>query len=114
MFATFLLAALLTANTISVTDGDTIRIGDERIRVMGLDAPELRGKCREERRLAVRAKDALSRELSSGSIDIQRHGLDKYRRTLARVYVNGRDVAEVLINMGLARPYEGGKRAGWC
>lgn len=81
---------------------------------MGLDAPEIRGKCREERRLALRAKDALSEELASGEIEIVRQGRDRYGRTLARVYVDGRDVALVLINMGLARPYMGGKRAGWC
>ncbi|MGC1270186.1 MAG: hypothetical protein WA842_06275 [Croceibacterium sp.] len=33
----------------SVTDGDTIRCGDERIRLLGIDAPEMGGRCREGR-----------------------------------------------------------------
>ncbi len=70
-----ILAALLTASSITVTDGDTIRLAGERIRIVGLDAPEMRGKCREERRLAQRAKDALSEELASGEIEIVRQGI---------------------------------------
>jgi endonuclease YncB( thermonuclease family) len=36
----------------SVTDGDTIRCGDERIRLLGIDAPELPGHCRSGRNCA--------------------------------------------------------------
>ncbi|MCP4933650.1 MAG: hypothetical protein GY927_05455, partial [bacterium] len=46
-----------------------------------------------------------------------KHG--KYGRPLVRVYVhNGmwgkRSVARILIKEKLARPYDGGKREGWC
>jgi endonuclease YncB( thermonuclease family) len=40
--------------------------------------------------------------------------LDRYGRTLASVTVNGRDVGEILIGEGLARPYQGGRRGSWC
>ncbi len=36
----------------TATDGDTIRCGNERIRLLGIDAPELPGHCREGRRCA--------------------------------------------------------------
>ncbi|WP_290897841.1 thermonuclease family protein [Hoeflea sp.] len=39
---------------------------------------------------------------------------DRYGRTLACVYADGRDVAKALIAAGLARPYDGGRREGWC
>jgi len=108
------LISLVWAADIRVTDGDTIRIGSERIRIVGLDAPEMNGKCREERRLAQRAKEALQIELASGQVEIVRQGKDRYKRTLARVYVDDRDVSSSLIAKGLARPYLGGKRGGWC
>lgn len=40
--------------------------------------------------------------------------LDKYRRSLATLTVNGEDVAAMMIGEGLARPYHGERREGWC
>ncbi len=39
---------------------------------------------------------------------------DKYGRTLATLTANGRDVGDVLIGEGLARPYHGERRKSWC
>ena len=41
-------------------------------------------------------------------------GRDKYGRGLARFFVGGRNVAEILTSDGLARAYEGGRRQSWC
>jgi endonuclease YncB( thermonuclease family) len=96
------------------TDGDSLRCGRERIRIAGLDAPEIQGRCARERRLAVAARDRLQ-GLVAGGVTIRSLGEDRYGRTLARVRDRGgRDVARVLIAEGLARPYEGGRRRGWC
>ena len=38
----------------------------------------------------------------------------KYFRLVAGVMVDGRDLSDMLIGAGLARPYEGGHRRGWC
>jgi len=43
--------------------------------------------------------------------DIQR---GKYFRILARVYIDGEELAGKLILAGLARAYDGGARKGWC
>lgn len=98
-----------------VTDGDTIRCGDERIRMLGLDAPEMRGECPHESRAARAAKARLER-LAEDGITLERHGRDRYRRTLAIVRdKRGRDLAQVLIREGHAKPYYGrGPRGGWC
>ncbi len=97
-------------------DGDTIRLGGERIRILGLDAPEThQACCRAERRLGDRATERLRELLASGDVRIERGPRpDKYRRTLAVVTVDGRDVAAILISEGLARPYDGGRRLPWC
>ncbi len=39
---------------------------------------------------------------------------DRYRRTLARVLVDGRDLAPEIIGAGLGRPYNGERRRPWC
>lgn len=98
-----------------VIDGDTIRVGGQVVRMMGLDAPELHGLCPFEIRLARAAASRLE-QLVEGGVTIERHGLDRYQRQLAVVRDGaGRDLALVLIQEGLARPYDGrGRRAGWC
>lgn len=69
-----------------VTDGDTIRCGDERIRLLAIDAPELPGHCRMDRDCApgdpYASTDSLG-EAMTGDIHIERFGTDRYGRTLA-------------------------------
>lgn len=104
----------------SIYDGDTLRVTVEGestpIRILGLDTAEMppRSKCEAERLLAYAARDRLRALLSGSLVSICPEGVDKYRRTLARVLVDGRDVAGILIGEGLAREYHGGKREGWC
>ena len=102
------------AGDVRVIDGDTIELAGERIRLDAIDAAELHGDCYAETVLADAAKRRLS-ELFAGNhaVDVQRHGTDIYGRTLARVTVNGQDVATVLLGEGLVAPWEG-YRADWC
>ena len=101
-----------------VIDGDTIRSDEEHIRLEGIDAAEIgHAKCEAERRLAVLSKRRLEQLLGSGPVDIRRNAHpkrpDRYRRTLARVLVDGEDVACILIREGYARPWTG-RRVDWC
>jgi micrococcal nuclease len=116
--AVALLVALLrpaAAQNLRVIDGDTIAYRGETIRIRGLDAPEIHGRCEAEIRLAERARDRLA-ELLAGGLRVYPQGRDRYRRVLAVVRdARGRDVARILITEGLARPYDGrGQRGGWC
>ncbi|MBS9720142.1 thermonuclease family protein [Tianweitania sp. BSSL-BM11] len=104
----------------SITDGDTIRIGRERIRIANIDAPELRKpQCDAERRLAAVAKARLAKLLASGKITLHRGDpqdgrlKDRHGRTLATITVDGRDVGDILVEEGLARPWSG-RREPWC
>jgi hypothetical protein len=72
----------------TTTDGDTIRCGNERIRLLGIDAPELPGHCREGRNCAPGDPYASTSSLSDammGQLTITRIGEDHYGRTLALV-----------------------------
>jgi micrococcal nuclease len=111
-----------------VIDGDTIRVNIEvwpglhtttNIRISGMDAPELTGKCQSERDLAIRAKDFISQIMVTGRIVyLTNLQIDKFGgRYDASVYLRSNlemDVSRHVIAMGLARPYDGGKRKGWC
>ncbi len=89
---------LLDAWQVQAIDGDTIRYGMERIRIRGIDTPELAeaGGFDATQRLAQLLKD--------GPIRIIPHGRDLYGRMLADVYVNDQNVAEILTNAGYAKP----------
>lgn len=94
-------------------DGDTIRLGQEIIRLAYVDAPELHGKCDAERYLALLAKDFTARFISSGEVLVTRHGKEKYGRTLAAISVNDADLGQALVSARLAVIWEG-RRHNWC
>lgn len=83
---TILAAALLSC---TVTDGDTIRCGKERVRLLGIDAPEIHG-CRRGRVCVPGDGQASKRSLvaliGGRKVRIERHGQDRYGRTLAYVW----------------------------
>jgi micrococcal nuclease len=107
------LAAVLSLAMCRVVDGDGLNCQGERIRLVDIDAPELAGRCPEERALALRSRDRLLELLNSGEVTIERRGQDRYGRTLSRVRVKGIDIGEQLVAEGLARAWTG-RREGWC
>lgn len=100
-----------------VHDGDTIRCGAERVRIMDIDAPELPGSSRcDPRHLrgganpswcdfdkGYASRDALASFIAHNQVMLERHGTDRYGRTLAKVSVNGQDAGAYLVSIGLAR-----------
>jgi endonuclease YncB( thermonuclease family) len=92
-----MIAAFILACTPVVTDGDTFRCGGERIRLVGIDAPELPGHCRRGRRCVAgdpwAAKRALARALGARPLLIRRFALDRYGRTIAAVSAGGLDLS---------------------
>jgi endonuclease YncB( thermonuclease family) len=85
-----------------------------RVRLRGVDTPELRSKDPEVRRLAYAARDHV-RALVEGQVCCVRcHAHDKYGRVLVDVQTpGGTDVAASLLERGMAIPYEGtGRRFG--
>jgi endonuclease YncB( thermonuclease family) len=114
------------AEVLRVIDGDTFEARvhvwpgidiTTRVRLRGIDAPELGGaRCAEERTKAEMAREALRTMLSEGDVAVLRVGLDKYGgRVLADATTRATpDVSAAMLAKGLARPYTGGRREGWC
>ncbi|RYG57628.1 MAG: thermonuclease family protein [Alphaproteobacteria bacterium] len=79
-----------------MTDGDTIRCGNERIRLLGIDAPEMPGHCRPGRDCVEGDPYASASNLAAamtGELTIGRAGEDHYSRTLAVVAGNQGDLS---------------------
>lgn len=107
---------------LAVKDGDTVVCALDRgfddksrrtLRLLGIDAAELRAKDSVTRERAVRAKARVLELLPVGSeCTVETVAADKYGdRWLARVTLaDGRDLAGVLLSEGLAQPYSGGAR----
>ena len=88
-----------------VIDGDTIAIGERRIRLSGYDAPELDGECENERLKAVEAQFALSHWLSAGPFELDGGAdrpRDKYGRELAEARRGNVRLSDHMIGLGLA------------
>lgn len=106
-----------------VIDGDTFRLGDRRIRIIGIDAPETHpARCGEEARLGEAATVRLQELLNDGPFEMvgrlggmkDRYGRDL--RVVRRVKADGShaSIAAQMRESGLARRYLGGFRSGWC
>jgi endonuclease YncB( thermonuclease family) len=113
-----------TVDVIRTIDGDTFlarvhqRDGRDlvaRVRLRGIDAPEMKASCQEELDKAQAAADALRNLLGQGGVTISNLGPDKYGRILADVATRGTaSVSAALLAGGYARSYNGGHRDGWC
>ena len=79
------------------------------------DAPETRSACADERRLAIDARDFLTRRLLNREITLLRVVYDKFGgRVRAAISDTEGDIGQALLAAGLARPYRGERREPWC
>jgi len=113
------------AEVLRVIDGDTFdaRVHvwpgldvTTRVRLRGIDAPEIKARCGDEYAKAQSAREALTALLAQGGVQIANIGSDKYDgRVVADASTRTTsDVAQALINAGQVRSYDGGRRDYWC
>lgn len=106
----------------TVVDGDTLRCGRERVRLLGIDAPELPGHCQTGRQCAPGDPYAstawLRMALRQGPLVIQRVSVDRYGRTVALVRAGRTDLSCWQLSHGAAiyKPYwdDGARLARIC
>ena len=108
-----------------VIDGDTlvvrarIWLGQElrvKVRIHGIDAPELRSRCLKEHELAVSARHLVKQLVGQRKISLSHIRQGKYAgRVVAKVTdTNGSSLSTPLLKANLARPYFRGRRKSWC
>jgi len=115
----------IVSKVISVYDGDTFRVNIDslppivgkniRIRLNGVDTPEIQGKCQYEKDLALIARDFVRNKLANAKeIKLTKLQRGKYFRVVADVYVDGVSLEQELLENKLAYKYTGGKKSSWC
>lgn len=103
---------LLICATLSMSDGDSGRCDGQRVRIHGIDAPELQAtRCRTQPTIwaclpanrvhAVQSRDR-ARQLVRNGASCQAIDTDRYQRSVVRCRVNGRDLGETLVREGMA------------
>jgi endonuclease YncB( thermonuclease family) len=96
-------AAADLCGAVTVVDGDTFDVGDERVRLLDVDTPELAQTCEgpnEIRPCGRLAAEALQRRVEQQEVCCVRSGKDEYGRTLARCSVKGEDLSTWLVLSG--------------
>lgn len=92
-----------------VADGDTITIGRQRIRLVGIDAPELDQLCKDAHGAAwpcgKSARQSLSGLVAGKRLACTPEGRDKYGRTLARCRAGNIDLGAAMVDAGMAVSY---------
>ncbi len=94
--------------TATVINGDTLEIEGQRIRLHGIDAPELRQSCwlgGKVWRCGGDAASALAEKIASRAVACQELDRDRYGRIVAKCAVAGEDLGEWMVANGWAVAY---------
>jgi micrococcal nuclease len=108
--------SLFTYNALctDVYDGDSVTLDidlgfnmwmrNQKIRLLGIDTPELRG---EERADGLVAAARLRDLIENHEVTLQSHKdkAGKYGRWLGTIYLDGVNINQLLLDEGLAEPY---------
>jgi micrococcal nuclease len=107
-----------------VIDGDTVEVRASiwlgqsltvRVRIDGIDTPEARSPCADERRLAIMAREFLAQRVLNKEVALHGVVYDKFGgRVRAEISDAQGSVGDALLSAGLARPYHGEQRQPWC
>jgi micrococcal nuclease len=126
-----LFSTSLYANEYKITrvlDGDTVEIAAPflpkelkqslLLRMEGIDTPEIGGKakCPLENKLAQQAKELIQNEIAKAKqVNVVLVKWDKYGgRVIGKIFVDGKNLSDIMIASKLAYAYDGKKKQSWC
>ena len=96
------------AGAARAADGDTLTLDGHRIRLLGMDTPEMTQICRRDGadwRCGVAARSRLAELLRAGPVTCRTRGTDRYDRRLARCETPDGDLGRRMVREGLAVAY---------
>lgn len=96
------------AGQAEIVDGDTLKVGNTRIRLFGIDAPEARQSCfknEEPWNCGIAAAEALQTLIGQSDVTCEGQELDTYGRLLATCMIGPTDIAREMIAAGWATAF---------
>ena len=97
-------AEVLNGTVVGISDGDTITVLDNssnehKVRLMGIDAPE------KSQAFGNQAKETLANYIYKKEVSVEYKKLDKYKRIVGKVTLDGQDICLRMIVDGMAWHY---------
>jgi endonuclease YncB( thermonuclease family) len=94
----------LSGRVARVHDGDTLTLDGSKVRIWGIDAPELKQQCGGSA-CGVVARDALRDLVRGRVVTCVQVDRDRYQRVVASCAVGGADLGEQMVRSGNALDY---------
>ena len=91
-----------------VVDGDTIHIEKNKIRLHGIDAPEIDQTCTIKNKMwhcGLESSAALKKLVLDNNISCVVSDIDKYKRYIAECFINNQNINELMVRNGWAIAY---------
>jgi endonuclease YncB( thermonuclease family) len=99
------------AGAARVVDGDSLEIASMRVRLYGVDAPELAQLCAaadgREYPCGREARERLVAAIAGRAVSCRREGRDRFRRVLARCHAGDDELGALMVRQGWAVAYAG-------
>jgi endonuclease YncB( thermonuclease family) len=103
-----LAASPALANDLFVRDGDSFAIDGQEVRLWGIDAPEYHQICFKDGKSTPCGKysrQRLENLMKNEQLQCERVDIDRYKRIVARCYIQGEDLAALMVRAGFAFDY---------
>ena len=91
-----------------IIDGDTIHICKNKIRLHGIDAPEIKQTCKIEDKIwncGIESSLALKKLILDNNIICVVTDIDRYKRYIAECFINNQNINELMVRNGWAIAY---------
>ena len=111
-----------SGRVIKVYDGDTITVASKipnlknsqiykfSVRLNGIDTPEIKGSNEDEKNIAIKARDALSKKIMDKDVYLKNVKTEKYGRLLCDVYLGNESLNQWMLDQRYAVKYDGGTK----
>jgi micrococcal nuclease len=97
-----------------VVTGDTIYVAGQKLRIAGIEAPQIdHARCPEERGRGIDSAVRLADLLNSGKVSVGPAFRDSAGREVRSVELDGLDLGQRMIDEGIAKPADGSS-TDWC
>jgi len=108
LFSNYAHSENLVSGKAKVIDGDTIHIGNNKIRLHGIDSPEIKQTCMINDNFwncGTESKKALKNIILQNEVNCEIIDIDRYKRFIGICFVNDKNINKYMVKNGWAIAY---------